>query len=54
VILKADRADRLTALDLDATPRSSVVLVDQADADKVDRREQRRSAALAERRADTG
>ncbi|MFI4974960.1 MAG: hypothetical protein ACHP84_10510 [Caulobacterales bacterium] len=38
LILKADRDGRLTALDLDATPHSSVALVDQPDADKVDRR----------------
>jgi hypothetical protein len=38
LILKADRAGRLTELDLDATPHTSVTLADQPDADKVDRR----------------
>jgi hypothetical protein len=38
LILKADSAGRLTELDLDATPHTSVALTDQPDADKVDRR----------------
>jgi hypothetical protein len=38
LILKADSAGRLTELDLDATPHTSVTLADQPDADKVDRR----------------
>ena len=38
LILKADSSGRLTELDLDATPHSSVALTDQPDADKVDRR----------------
>jgi hypothetical protein len=38
LILKADRAGRITELDQDATPHTRVALVDQPDADKVDRR----------------
>jgi hypothetical protein len=38
LILVADRAGQITELDLDATPHSSVALVDQPDADKLDRR----------------
>ena len=38
LILKADRSGAITELDLDATPHTSVALVDQPDADKVDRR----------------
>jgi hypothetical protein len=38
LILKADRAGAITELDQDATPHSRVALVDQPDADKVDRR----------------
>ena len=38
LILKADSAGRLTELDLEATPHTSVALSDQPDADKVDRR----------------
>ena len=38
LILKADRSGRITEMDQDATPHTSVALVDQPDADKVDRR----------------
>jgi hypothetical protein len=38
LILKAGRDGRLTELDLDATPHTSVMLADQPDAEKVDRR----------------
>jgi hypothetical protein len=38
LILKADRAGQLSALDLDTIPHTSVTLADQPDADKVDRR----------------
>jgi hypothetical protein len=38
LILKADRSGKLTELDLETTPHSRVALVDQPDADKVDRR----------------
>lgn len=38
LILKADRSGHITELDQDATPHTSVALVDQPDADKVDRR----------------
>lgn len=38
LILSADADGRLGELDLDATPHTSVALVDQPDADKVDRR----------------
>jgi hypothetical protein len=38
LILKANRDGQLSALDLDATPHTSVTLADQPDADKVDRR----------------
>ncbi|HVN00988.1 MAG TPA: hypothetical protein VMT68_12320 [Caulobacteraceae bacterium] len=38
LILKADASGVITELDLDATPHTSVDLVDQPDADKVDRR----------------
>lgn len=38
LVLKAGRDGQLTALDLDATPHTSVDLADQPDADKVDRR----------------
>ena len=38
LILKADSRGSITELDLDATPHTSVALVDQPDADKVDRR----------------
>jgi hypothetical protein len=38
VILKADSTGRLSELNLDATPHTSVTLADQPDADKVDRR----------------
>src|SRR5579863_8175617 len=38
LILKVDRSGRHSALDLDALPHSSVALVDQPEADKVDRR----------------
>ncbi len=38
LILKADRSGTITELDQDATPHTRVALVDQPDADKVDRR----------------
>ena len=38
LILRADRAGRITELDLEGTPHTSVDLVDQPDEDKVDRR----------------
>jgi len=38
LILKADRTGEITELDQDATPHTRVALVDQPDADKVDRR----------------
>lgn len=38
LILRADRTGRITELDLETTPHSSVALVDQPDEDKVDRR----------------
>ncbi|HLI67900.1 MAG TPA: hypothetical protein VKU90_16165 [Caulobacteraceae bacterium] len=38
LILKVDRSGAITELDQDATPHTSIALVDQPDADKVDRR----------------
>jgi hypothetical protein len=38
LVLKADRSGKLTELDLETTPHTRVALVDQPDADKVDRR----------------
>jgi hypothetical protein len=38
LILKVDRAGLITELDQDATPHASIALVDQPDADKLDRR----------------
>jgi hypothetical protein len=38
LILKADRSGMITELDQDATPHTRVALVDQPDAEKVDRR----------------
>jgi hypothetical protein len=38
LILKVDRSGKLSEMDLDATPHTSVALADQPDADKVDRR----------------
>ena len=38
LILRADRSGKLTELDLETTPHTRVALVDQPDADKVDRR----------------
>src|SRR5271169_3338832 len=38
LVLKVDRAGGITELDQDATPHTSIALVDQPDADKLDRR----------------